>query len=284
MIRGRFLSCIVLAALSGACGSGDSHDQLFAGTSSGVSGSSVSSGSGSGGAPGSGSGGAPSGGGAAGASTMIGAAGSSGGPGNTGSGSIDMIDDMEDGDASILSTGDRNGAWFSIHDETPGSLWPPSDSPFVMSPLPQVRGTSKTSVRSNGSGFSTWGAAVGVVLKIDDAKLPVFYDASAYKGITFWARIGETSTTTLRVDFPDKNTFATGGGCQGMQCNDHFGQVVSSLSQAWKQFTIGFSDLKQSGFGLAQEKLDAAHLAGIQFEFGKDAMFYVLIDDLAFYK
>lgn len=194
-----------------------------------------------------------------------------------------MIDDMEDNDASILVTGDRNGAWFSIHDDTPGSLWPPSDSPFVMSPLPQPRGASKVSVRSNGSGYSTWGAAVGVVLKIDDAKQPLLYDASAYKGITFWARIGENSTTSLRVDFPDKNTFATAGVCQGMQCNDHFGRVIS-LSQAWKQFTIGYSELKQSGFGMPQEALDAAHLAGIQFEFGQNATFYVLIDDLAFYK
>jgi hypothetical protein len=195
-----------------------------------------------------------------------------------------MIDDMEDSDASIIATGDRNGAWFSIHDETPGSLWPPSDSPFVMSPLPQARAASKVSVRSNGSGYSSWGAAVGVILKIDTAKQPVFYDASAYKGITFWAKIGENSTTTLRVDFPDKNTFATGGVCQAAQCNDHFGQSISSLGQAWKQFTIAFSELKQSNFGMQQPALDAAHLAGIQFEFGKDATFFVLIDDLAFYK
>lgn len=194
-----------------------------------------------------------------------------------------MIDDMEDGDASILMTGDRNGAWFSIHDDTPGSLWPPSDSPFVMSPLPEPRGASKTSVRSNGSGFSTWGAAVGVVLKINDAKQPLFYDASAYKGITFWARIGENSITSLRVDLPDKNTAAMGGVCQGTQCNDHFGRVIN-LSQAWKQFTIAFSELKQSGFGLQQDALDSTHLAGVQFEFGQNATFYVLIDDLAFYK
>jgi len=194
-----------------------------------------------------------------------------------------MIDDMEDGNASIIMTGDRNGAWFSIHDDSPGSLWPPSDSPFVMSPLSQPRGTSKTSVRANGSGFATWGAAVGIVLKIDDAKQPLLYDAGKYQGITFWARIGENSTTTLRVDFPDRNTAAMGGVCQGTQCNDHFGKVID-LSQAWKQFTISFAELKQSNFGLQQQALDSGHLAGIQFEFGQNAMFFVLIDDLAFYK
>jgi hypothetical protein len=269
-----------------ACGAADNHNQLFAGSSSGVAGGGISTGSGGSEAVGTTSG--------AGGSMIEGnhgpgnnggSGGSSMGPsGNSPSGNIDMIDDMEDGDASILRTGDRNGAWFSIHDDTPGSLWPPPDSPFVMSPLAQPRGTSKISVRANGSGFSSWGAAVGVVLKIDDAKQPVFYDASAYKGITFWAKIGDNSTTSLRVDFPDKNTFATGGVCQGMECNDHFGESISSLGQAWKQFTIAFSELKQSNFGKQQPALDAAHLAGIQFEFGKDAMFYVLIDDLAFYK
>jgi hypothetical protein len=273
-----------MAVLLGACGSTDNHNPLFSGSSN-TAGSSVSNATAGGGA-------ASSMGGAGGTSIMDGnhgpgnngSGGTSMGPGNPQSGNIDMIDDMEDGDASILVTGGRNGAWFSIHDDTPGSLWPPSDSPFVMSPLPQPRGSSKISVRTNGSGFSTWGAAVGVVLKIDAAKQPVFYDASAYKGITFWAKIGDNSTTSLRVDFPDKNTFATGGVCQGMQCNDHFGQSISSLGAAWKQFSIAFSELKQSSFGQQQPALDAAHLAGIQFEFGKDATFYVLIDDLAFYK
>ncbi len=215
---------------------------------------------------------------------MAGAGGSSMQPENPSSASIDMIDDMEDGDASILVSGDRNGAWFSIHDGTPGSLWPPSDSPFVMSPLSQMRGASKVSVRSNGSGFSTWGAAVGLVFKIDDAKQPVFYDASQYKGVTFWARIGDdNSTTSLRAEFPDKNTAALGGVCQGDRCNGHFGRVIS-LSQAWKQFTLAFSELKQPEFGMPQPAVDLVHLAGIQFEFGKDATFYVLIDDIAFYK
>jgi hypothetical protein len=286
MPRCFFLSGVAFAALFCACGSANNHDQLFSGTAGNAS--SVSTGSGSAGAASSGTGlgsaGTTNTGGAAGASNMTGGGGSSMGPGGPGSGSIDMIDDMEDNDASILMTGDRNGAWFSIHDETPGSLWPPADSPFVMSPLPQPRGTSKVSVRSNGSGFGNWGAAVGIVLKIDDAKQPLFYDASAYKGITFWARIGENSTTSLRVDLPDKNTFPKGGVCQGTQCNDHFGESISSLSQAWKQFTIAFSELKQSNFGLQQPALDTAHLAGIQFEFGKDATFFVLIDDLAFYK
>jgi hypothetical protein len=231
----------------------------------------------------SGSGGTSSAGGSG--STMVGSGGSSpmGAGGSNSTGNIDMIDDMEDGDASILQTGGRNGAWFSIHDDTPGSLWPPSDSPFVMSPLPQPRGASKISVRTNGSGFDDWGAAVGLVLKISDSKQPLFYDASAYKGITFWGRIGDMSTTSVRVDFPDKNTFAMGGVCQGTECNDHFGRSIN-LSQEWKEFTIAFTELKQIGYGLHEPALDALELAGIQFEFGKDATFYVLIDDIAFYK
>ena len=87
----------------------------------------------------------------------------------------------------------------------------------------------------------------------------------------------------MRIAFPDKNTAAMGGVCQGTQCNDHFAKSID-LSQAWKQFTIGFSELRQSNFGLQQPALDSAHLAGIQYEFGQNAMFYVLIDDLAFYK
>src|SRR4051794_13197588 len=98
------LPCVALVALVNACGGNDKHNDLFTTGSGGHSNSSSSS---MGDTSSQGSGGSPGTVGSAGTSVMPGGGGSSmgpgnSGPGNTGTGSVDMIDDMEDGNASIL--------------------------------------------------------------------------------------------------------------------------------------------------------------------------------------
>ncbi|WP_437775114.1 CIA30 family protein [Sorangium sp. So ce1097] len=198
--------------------------------------------------------------------------------------SIEMIDDMEDNDNAINAAGGRVGYWYSFNDGTEGATQnPPPDlegtgeTPFTMTALEPARGQSTYAARSWGSGFETWGAGFGFDLSsVEGEKTP--YDASAYTGITLWAK-GTTSATVL---ISDPSTDPVGGSCTD-EC-DKWSKSLA-LTEEWQQFTIPFADLKQGGWGTpaTTDQIDATKLYSIQFQVGTDPEFDVYIDDLAFY-
>ena len=76
-------------------------------------------------------------------------------------GVLDLIDDMEDGDALLLYRGGRSSVWYTYHDQTSGSLTPDEGMTVTMEPIPGGRcGISKQALRVIGSGFTYWGAMV----------------------------------------------------------------------------------------------------------------------------
>src|SRR5690606_1927607 len=97
-----------------------------------------------------------------------------------------LIDDLDDGDASIAEVGGRIGAWYTYNDETTGGEQaPPSDSDFA----PSAGGPTDSGfmARTTGSGFTEWGAGMGFDLNNPgDAKGT--WDASAFTGVAFKAR------------------------------------------------------------------------------------------------
>ncbi|WP_437964597.1 CIA30 family protein [Sorangium sp. So ce260] len=218
------------------------------------------------------------------ASSASATTGSGGGPQT-----IEMIDDMEDNDNAILAKGGRVGYWYTFNDGTAGATQdPPPDpegtgeTPFTMTALDPARGQSTTAARSWGSGFEGWGIGFGFDLSsVEGAK--AVYDASAYTGITFWAKVGAGSSTAASVLISDASTDAVGGACTD-EC-DAWQKQLASISEEWQQFTIPFADLKQGGWGTpaATEQIDAAKLYSIQFQVGEAATFDLYIDDLAFY-
>ncbi len=209
-------------------------------------------------------------------------------------GLLDYIDDMEDGDQFILAKDGRVSIWYTYDDMTAGTLNPAPETMFPMEPIPEPRcGTSKRAMRVTGSGFSDWGSGFGFsfrVAMIGGEYVDTPYDATAARGITFWARKGETSVGSVRFGIGDQYSNPAGGHCDKTltsgptACYDDFGSTLT-LTAAWQRFTFNFGQLGQRSFGLPRPTLDVANVTNVEFGIPAAApVFDVWIDDIAFFK
>jgi hypothetical protein len=202
-----------------------------------------------------------------------------------------VVDDLEDGDGYVSS---RTGDWWTASDDTAGAtIVPPANS--VATPEP-IEGTgrcgSKYAMRVTGQGFLDWGALLGISLKLDTGPngeyATVAYDASAYQGVAFWARIGDTSTNQVRFAISDVNSEPDGGACVedgaiGEECFDTFGTPLTALDTQFRHYRIPFTQLTQRGFGLRAPALVTSAVYTVQFNFEPGAVFDFWVDDVAFY-
>jgi hypothetical protein len=233
---------------------------------------------------------APQVGGSAGAQAT-GGGGSSGnasaGTGGEASGSTEIIDDMEDGDAEIEISGPRNGYWYVGGDLSTGTTLEPPSSKFAMTELTGDRSTTVAHVKA--TGFKDWGSVMGFnFIELLTKVKP--YDASAFCGIQFWGKAAAATTVRFRV--PDIDTHQAGGVCTdpgttGTACYDHFGSSLS-FSAAWKQYSVNFADLMQLGTGYhpADGKLKSAQLMAVEWALpgGTTKTYEIWIDDVQFTK
>jgi hypothetical protein len=239
-----------------------------------------------------------------------GAAGGRGGGGAAGastsscgdtSGPVDptaVIDDMEATSAPILMIGGRNGAWWAGGDPTsPGAkIDPNGDAPSEVIPGGGRCG-SLHAMHVTGQGFTVW-SQLSVSMRygsVDggaDGLLP--YDAHIRTGLTFWARIGDTSGAQVRLSVSDKYTRPEGGFCDPSPtattttaCYDNSGVDLAPLSQTWTQYRIPFGGLGQRKFGLQEQTpdktLDTSSIYTIQFDFYPNEIFDFWVDDISFY-
>jgi endoglucanase len=107
------------------------------------------------------------------------------------------------------------------------------------------------------------------------------YDASAYKGISFWGKKA-AGTGNIRLKVPDKNTDPDGKVCS--ECFNDFGADIT-LGDNWEQYFFPFSRMKQmKGWGNPRvSSVDPTTLYGIQFQANeKNTPFDVWIDDVQF--
>jgi hypothetical protein len=197
----------------------------------------------------------------------------------------ELIDDMEDGDGSILAKNGRVGAWYTYNDASMAGMQTPAPMvPYTMTAGGE--GGSAFASESKGSGFAIWGAGFGFNLHDPgdgaNGSAKTIYDGSAYKGIAFWAKAGAGSTQALRVNISDKDTDPAGGVCMPAEkCNDHFGTDIH-LTTDWAMYTVTFADIAQLGWGQSVAAFDPAHLYAVQFQVGKSTMFDVWLDNVAF--
>jgi hypothetical protein len=176
-----------------------------------------------------------------------------------------LIDDMEAPDYQAARAGGRAGAWWAGGDKvSPGAAIQPDGNADAES-IPGGRCGSQYAMHVTGHGFSMW-AVLSVSMgwgSLDggaDALLP--HDDSFRTGITFWARIGDTSTDQVRLAISDKYSRPEGGYCtpdgaMDVACYDTFGVDLTQLSTAWRQYRIPFGGLTQRNFGLHRPSLDA---------------------------
>jgi hypothetical protein len=204
-----------------------------------------------------------------------------------------LIDDMEGGTSAIAMIGGRNGAWWAGGDATPGGVIQPNG---LMTPevIPGGRCGSHYAQRVTGYGFTDWGAVVVMNFRygtLPDAggtmgDLPI--DAHFRTGITFWARIGDTSSNNIRFSVGDEHSQPEGGLCIpngpiGQNCYDTFGVPLPQLTTEWQHFQIPFLGLTQLGFGVPAPTVDTSNLYTVQFSLQPGTIFDLWIDDISFY-
>ena len=209
-------------------------------------------------------------------------------------GMLDYLDDMEDGDGFILAKNGRVSIWYTYDDLTVGTLNPAAGTMFPMEAIPQPRcGTSKRAMRVTGSGFSDWGAGFGFSLKVammNGEYVDTLYDATAARGITFWARKGQTSVGSIHFGIGDQYSNPAGGHCDKSvtsgptACYDDFGSTLT-LTEKWQRFTFNFGQLGQRNFGMLRPTLDVANLTNVEFGVPEAApVFDIWVDDIAFFQ
>ena len=204
-----------------------------------------------------------------------------------------LIDDMEDGDPSIFMVNGRRGAWWAAGDDTASAtMTPPRDNLAPPEAINGGRCGSARAIRVTGQGFLEWGSLLGVDMHYgvrtdgSDGNLP--YDASAYTGVEFWARIGDTSTDRVRFAVSDVNNEPYGGVCTdndqlNEQCYDTFGTYLNGLSPEWRHYRVAFTSLTQRQFGYPASAAATQALFSVQFNFDPSSIFDFWVDDLAFY-
>jgi len=287
------------AGHGGASGTPNGGEAGTAGTPAGGGGVGGSAGSNGGNGDAAGEAGATTGGDAGtggatgGASGAAGHAGSGGaaGSGGTDNGnstglSLDLIDDMEDGDSLVLAVNSRDGNWYAGHDATVGGTQFPGDN-FVMSALAKTDSRypmSKRAAMTNGMGFKDWGETMGFNLRLANEvthKLPT-YDASGACGLHFFAKIGSGASNEFAVRVPDKNSLPDGGVCgsSSAPCYIHYHKQFV-FSTGWQEYAVLFSQLAQNGWAPA---LDIKHVFGVEFGIVPNAKFELWVDDIAFLK
>jgi len=172
-----------------------------------------------------------------------------------------LIDDLATGNGQIALRDGRNGLWFTMADGAEGTLWP---SPAAFQTVLGSGPRGGYAARMYGSGFTTWGAALAVSLSQAQTG-PCPFDASAFSGITFWAR--SATPAIIRVNL------ATAA----------FGTPIA-LATVWQKYTIAFTDLTQRnpGSDAATAAFDPTQLTELQFVAGPGNAFDISVTDVSF--
>ncbi|HYQ17033.1 MAG TPA: hypothetical protein VEQ58_14780, partial [Polyangiaceae bacterium] len=202
-----------------------------------------------------------------------------------------LIDDLEDGNGSIPMTDGRNGSWWTAGDDTAGATMVPiADQIATPETIEGGRCDSKRAMHVTGQGYLDWGSLLGMDLlygtRTDGTSGDLPYDASAYTGVEFWARIGDTSTDRVRFAVSDVNNEPYGGVCTdndevNVQCYDAFSSYLVGLGPDWRHYRIAFASLTQRHFGFPASAAATNALFTVQFNFEPGAIFDFWVDDVA---
>ncbi|HEX7499434.1 MAG TPA: hypothetical protein VF524_03930, partial [Polyangia bacterium] len=108
------------------------------------------------------------------------------------------------------------------------------------------------------------------------------YDASKYKGVSFWAKKAPGSYGQVRFKVPDISTDGDGGVCT--ECFNDFGANLS-LTDLWQHFVFTWRKLRQlPDWGSPKpHAIKPNKLFGMQWQVNKaGADFDIWVDDVEF--
>lgn len=190
-----------------------------------------------------------------------------------------LIDDGEDGNNQVIVHTGRAGYIYTYMDPEGTTISPKAGSEGGVFAMSAGGHNSGYAMRMNGTVANAKIVYAGMGLNMTDPK--DMYDATQYKGISFWAKRGPGASNVVRVKMPDVNTDPDGGLCGN--CYNDFGLDIK-LNEEWTQYIIPFGKMKQEpGWGnprpgsLAVDKVFA-----LQFQVKKPGPYDVWVDDIAF--
>jgi hypothetical protein len=229
--------------------------------------------------------------------SMAGTSASSGTSGTGGTGASDagsggtsgvpcgpLIDDMEDGDGRICRGEGRYGVWYAFNDGT-GTQWPAPSSPGIPiedEELESKREASARAMHTYGSGFSSWGAGIGLDFAFDGATYST-HAAGHYDGIVFYARSSAPLEIDVRISSQQTALAQYGGTCEREPCAPHSRRFA--VEQEWGAYRVTFNDIPRGFSSVHPADFMRGALLNLQF-MPADAVspFDFWIDDVAFYR
>jgi hypothetical protein len=198
-----------------------------------------------------------------------------------------LIDDIEDGNPLIATVAGRNGSWWVTTDGSAGTITPLGDQAPPPERILGGRCESEFAIRVTGQGFTGWGANLSIGFKYTTEQEPI--DASAFRGVMFWARIGETHNSPIRVQFNDSNTHPNGGICDetlgsAEECYNGWGTDLVPISTSWRLYQLDFSRMTQRDFGYIAKSFDTTAIYNFGWDLAANSVFDLWIDDVWFYE
>ena len=163
-----------------------------------------------------------------------------------------LIDDFEPGPThtatcdKIREVDGRSGQWNSGKDDKSpmGAVVQKFEAPGSDAATGSTRALHVT-----GNGLNGWGGFLAV-------PVAPCYDASAYKGISFWVKGDPSKSPWLKfsVITPPTAQAVEGGTCvqgsgAGNECYDHFSVHLFKVSNIWTRYAITWQQLAQYGWG-----------------------------------
>lgn len=192
-----------------------------------------------------------------------------------------MISDGEANSNQVNAVKGRGGYWYTFVDKNGSSITPTSgDQGGTFTMTPGGANGTKFAAHMTGQVGTADTVYAGMGLNFLEPKGP--YDATAYKGISFWAKKGPGSTSKVRLKVPDTNTDPDGKVCK--ECYNDFG-VDLNLTDQWTQYVvpyIGMTQMKDWG-NPRMPGIDSSRVYGMQFQVNeKGAPFDVWVDEIQF--
>lgn len=198
---------------------------------------------------------------------------------------MDNFDSLENG----YSGNGLQGGWFVYDDGSAGTQLP---SNADLRPVSGGPNDSTGALHVQGSGFTEWGSGFASVFA-SDASGACLFDASAYSGLTFWAKgsiepddsVDPWDPGVLRVMLVEKDVVPLPEG----NCDDSVGDCWSShrvrieLDDCWRRYSFSFNAFQTDDWGFPGGPLDLNELYELSFELGRGNSYDIWIDDLAFF-
>ena len=200
-----------------------------------------------------------------------------------------------------LNPADGRQGGFYVYGDDKGTFDPPKvgEDPYPIDlDNGNPNGSGPGSFHTKATGFSTWGAAMGTDFMPMEGNYKGTYNASKYRGASFWAKAG-AALKGVQVSFKDIYTDDKGNPnsldpnifpCAYISgatnnCSPYlvkFGDTsgkfpnyeASQIDTEWKQFNVYFADTQQDqynpGFHTDADKVDVEHLTGMAIQVNAD--------------